>query len=164
MKNLIKKNDMIYKFSKKTYISFHKNTYQRFFSLLTDVSPELTSKWLYRRTFNEKLNLDNSKTFSEKITWLKLNTYNNNPLVTQCADKYQVRKYVQDCRLSYLLNNLINVWNSEDEIDWGILPEKFAIKGNHGSGYNIICDDKSNLNIKKTEKKSENGWMKTFGR
>ena len=44
------------------------------------------------------------------------------------------------------------MWESVDEIDWDSLPDKFAIKCNHGCKYNIICEDKSNLDIKKPKK------------
>jgi hypothetical protein len=58
-----------------------------------------------------------------------------------------------------LLNELLYAWDSVDEIDWDKLPEKFVIKCNHGCAYNIICSDKSKLDIKETEKKLRR-WMK----
>lgn len=114
-------------------------------------SPETLSKYYYYKSNNEKLNLKNPTTFSEKIMWLKLNTYNNNDLVTQCADKYRVRDYVTECGLGHTLNELLYVWESPDEINWSKLPEKFAIKGNHGAGYNLICSDKDKLDILRAE-------------
>lgn len=119
---------------------------------LSVISPTLASRYLFRRAFNSKLNLKNPQTFNEKLIWLKLNTYYDNPLVTQCADKYRVRDYVEKCGLKYILNDLIDAWDTVDEINWDKLPSKFAIKCNHGSGYNIICDSKKDLNIKETNK------------
>lgn len=120
--------------------------------ILSTISPRLVSHLLYFKTFKQVLNLKNPKTFNEKLMWLKLNTYYNNPLVTQCADKYLVRQYVKDLGCGEILNDLIGVWDSEEEIQWDSLPNKFAIKCNHGCGYNIICNDKSKLDITKAQK------------
>ena len=57
-------------------------------------------------------------------------------------------------------NDLIGVYNSVDEIDFNKLPNKFVLKCNHASGFNIICQDKTKLNIKETKKKLEK-WLKT---
>lgn len=127
--------------------------------LLSTISPTLASKMLYKRAFGKKLDLNNPTTLNEKVMWLKLNTYYKNPLVTQCADKYAVRDYVKSCGCEEILNDQIAVWDSVDEIDWDLLPNKFVIKCNHGCGYNIICHDKSNFNIDEAEKKLRE-WMK----
>ena len=115
--------------------------------LCIKVAPKLMSKRLYKQRLNKKLNLKNPQTFNEKIQWLKLYYCPNNPLVIQCADKYLAREYIKERGYGQYLNKLIGVWDSVDEIDWDRLPEKFAIKCNHGCGYNIICDDKSKLDI-----------------
>lgn len=78
--------------------------------------------------------------------------------MTQSPDKYEVRKHVEHCGFDYLLNDIIAVWDSVDEINWNELPERFAIKGNHSNGHNLICDDKSKLNINKAEKEF-NRWL-----
>src|SRR5690606_27942797 len=100
-----------------------------------------------------KLNLNNPATFNEKIMWLKLYRYNNNKLVTTCVDKFKVREYVTKKYNDNILNRLYGVWDDVEEIDWGILPQKFAIKLNHGAGFNLICDNKNELNIKSAEDK-----------
>ena len=126
--------------------------------LCIKVAPKLMSKRLYKQRLNKKLNLKNPQTFNEKIQWLKLYYCPNNPLVIQCADKYLAREYIKERGYGQYLNKLIGVWDSVDEIDWDRLPEKFAIKCNHGCGYNIICDDKSKLDISEAEHKLRN-WM-----
>jgi hypothetical protein len=104
-------------------------------------------------------NLDilNPKTFNEKIGWLKL--FNEDPLLTICADKYRAREYVEEKIGPQALVPLIGVYDSPYEIDFSALPEKFVLRVNWGSGYNIICKDKKNLNIQKAINKL-NGWMK----
>lgn len=113
-------------------------------------SYETMSKFYYYVIFRRKLNLKDPKYFNEKIQWLKLFYYPNRDDVIQGADKYAVRNYLEDRGLGEYLNNLIGVWNSWDEVDWEKLPEKFALKTNHGARYNIICSDKSKLSEKET--------------
>lgn len=127
--------------------------------VLLNTSPILYSKWVYKRTLGKKLNLRNPKEFNEKLMWLKFNKYFNNPLITKCADKYKVREYVKECDCEEILNDLIGVYNKAEEINWDKLPPKFALKCNHGAGYNIICTDKNELDKEQTIKKL-NKWMK----
>ena len=61
------------------------------------------------------------------------------------ADKYAVRDYIKTKGLESILTPLIAVYDSDDEIDFDVLPERFALKANFGAGYNIICLDKSKL-------------------
>jgi hypothetical protein len=135
--------------------------YKHLRKILTFISPTLNTKVTYYIAKGKRINLENPETFEEKILWLKLNMYADNALVTKCADKYQVRSYVkEDCGLGELLNELIGAWDSVDGIDWELLPNKFALKCNHGSGYNIICDDKRKLDIKNAKMKL-NKWIST---
>lgn len=118
----------------------------------TLISPTLNTKITYLGKFHRRIDLENPKTLDEKIQWLKLNYYLGNPLVTQCADKYAVREYVEKCGCGEILNELYFAWDSVDEIDWDTLPEKFVIKWNFGCGQNLICRDKSKLNKEETLK------------
>ncbi|NYE03858.1 hypothetical protein F4694_000577 [Bacillus niacini] len=99
---------------------------------------------LYKSHVNQVPNLDNPTKFSEKLQWLKL--YYRDPLMTQCADKYSVRDYVTKCGYGEILNPLINSYENVDDIDLSALPDKFVLKGSHGSAWNIICKDKSKIN------------------
>lgn len=119
-----------------------KKIYKQIKINLTRINPTFASKVMYRISMGEQLNLKDPKNFNEKIMWLKLNSYYNNPLVTKCADKYAVREYISENGIGEITNSLIGVYDSVEEINWNILPERFAIKCNHGCGYNIICDDK----------------------
>lgn len=88
--------------------------------------------------------------------------YADNPLTKKCADKYAVREYIKDKGYGEILNDLIAVYDSIDEINWDELPNEFALKLNFGSGFNIICADKSSLDIKTTEKKLKKWWKSKF--
>lgn len=131
-----------------------------FLSLLTLISPKLNTKFLYSRRFGRNLDLDNPKTSNEKILWLKLNTYYKNPLVTQCADKYRVREYVEKCGCGEILNELYGVYKNVDEIDFGSFPEKFVLKSNYGFSMNLVCRNKSDMDIVAT-KKLLKSWLKS---
>lgn len=101
------------------------------------------SKVYYKIFTHHKLNLNNPTAFTEKLQWLKLNYCANNPKVIQCADKFSVRKYIEDIGQIEILNELIGVWDDVEDIPWDTLPSKFVLKLNHGCGFNIICNDKN---------------------
>jgi hypothetical protein len=143
--------------------SFLTNIYQkadlRYRTMLSTISPRIASQIFYRRAFGKKLNLYRPITLNEKLMWLKLNTYYKNQLITICADKYRVREYINECGCNEILNDLINAWDCVDDIDWESLPDKYVIKCNHGSGYNLICDDKKSFDIDNAKKKLRQ-WIK----
>ena len=100
--------------------------------------------WYFEKT-GETLNLDNPRTFNEKIQWLKL--YDSTPIKTLLADKYAVRGWIKEKIGAKYLVPLLGVWDSFDDINFNTLPERFVLKCNHGSGYNIIVKDKSKLDL-----------------
>ena len=107
------------------------------------ISDEQYVKNLYYSYFDKNLNLENPKTFNEKINWMKLNYKNEK--ATICADKYEVRKYLEDRGYKWLLNDLIGVYENVDEIDVDKLPNRFVLKATHGSGWNLIVKNKNNI-------------------
>ena len=116
----------------------------------TVFSPELNTKIRFKETFGRTPNLKNPQTFNEKLVWLKLNRYMNDPLVIKCADKYRVREYVKEVGCGDILNSIIRVYDKPEDIQWQELPDRFVIKWNFGVGFNIICKDKSKLDIPAT--------------
>lgn len=97
-----------------------------------------------------RLNIDNPKTFNEKLQWLKLN--DRNPLYTTMVDKYLVKEYITNIIGNKYIIPTIKVYDNVDEINFSELPNQFVIKCTHDSGSSIICKNKSNLNIKETKK------------
>jgi hypothetical protein len=114
-------------------------------------------KQLYMRVMGETLDLQNPKTFNEKIQWMKL--YDSTQLKTMLADKYKVWQWAAGKIGEEYLIPLLGVWENADDIDFDSLPNKFVLKANHGCGWNIIVRDKSKLDIKKTRKQLNN-WLK----
>lgn len=132
-----------------------------FYDLAT---PELVSKVYFRIMMGEKLDLENPKTYNEKIQWLKLYEWPNNELAVRCGDKFTVREYLEEKGLAKYLPKLIGVWESAEDISWEKLPDQFAIKVSNGCGYNIVCDNKETLDIKQAKRRLSR-WMKEdFGK
>ena len=123
-----------------------------FHYLLCGISPKLSVKFWYRLYLKKPLDLEHPKTLDEKIQWMKLYYYKDNPLVYQCADKFRVRDYVKNCGLEHILNDLIATYHSANDINWDVLPQKFVLKWNFSNGGNIICSDKSKLDRKQAIK------------
>lgn len=120
---------------------------------------EVMSKIYFKIVLKKKLDLKNPQSFNEKLQWLKLYRWPKDENAIKCADKYRVREYLQERGYSEYVNELYGVWKNAEDIDWDALPEQFVLKCNHGCGYNILCPDKSKLDIKKT-KKQLNQWLK----
>ena len=107
--------------------------------------PEKQSKKIFFYTFGRELDLEDPQSFNEKLQYLKLRRYYHNPLITQCVDKYRIREYMQAKGREELLPGLYAVCDRPQDIPWDSLPERFVIKCNHGSAYNILCRDKAAL-------------------
>jgi len=111
----------------------------------------------YIRSYKMMLNLKNPKYYGEKIQWIKL--YGNLERFAPYVDKYEVRKFVKDTIGEEHLPKLYGVYERTEEIDFNKLPKQFVLKMNNGSGGNIICKDKDELN-KKQCIKTLNKWSK----
>ena len=109
-----------------------------------DIYKKELSQWWYK-IMKKPLNLDNPKTFNEKIQWLKL--YDSIPIKTPLSDKYLVRDWVKEKIGEQYLIPLLGVYDNFEDINFNKLPNQFVIKCNHGSGYNILVKDKYKLNL-----------------
>jgi len=112
------------------------------------VADETFLKWQYLRELKKPLNLDPPKTFNEKIQWLKLHWRKD--ILTQCADKYEVRQFVEARGGADILKKLYGVWERAEDIDPAQLPEQFVFKVNHGCRQQIICRDKAEMDWRAT--------------
>ena len=107
-----------------------------------------------------KINLDEPKSYIEKINWLKLN--NPDPRITRCCDKFAVKDYVREKLGDGYVVPTIASWEDPDEIDFDALPDKFVLKVNWASGYLMIVKDKSKLDYKKAREKIRR-WIQPHG-
>ena len=117
--------------------------------IMSTISPHLTTRIMYLYNFHKILNLKNPMDINDKLQYLKLKTYYNNPVVTRCVDKYLVRGYIEEQGLSNLLPEYIGGGCEAQEIrrHWDEYPNKFVIKCNHGCGYNILVSDKNKFDV-----------------
>ena len=144
----MERDSLLYKIRRKGQILAHR------------IFPDEMMARLYSRVvLKKKVDLKDPKTFNEKIQWLKIHDYPNNPLVIKGADKYAVRGYVEQKGLGDRLVPLIGAWNSVEEIPWDALPNQFVLKCNHGCAYNIVCEDKSTFDREKAKRQLKK-WMK----
>ena len=111
---------------------------------------KLYVKYHYEYFSGKKLDLNNPIDFNAKIEWYKV--FYRPKILTQLADKYAVRAYVEKKIGSQYLNELYGVYNTPEDIDFELLPNKFVIKANHTNGHNIIVKDKTNIDQKKVIK------------
>lgn len=137
---------------------FVKNIILTPFNILYSINPSMELQLMFRLKQGYKLDLNNPKTYNEKINWQKL--YYKNDLFSVCSDKYHVRDFVEKKGCADILNTLI--WEGFDaqNIPFKELPNQFVLKTTHGSGFNIICTDKEKINEEKV-KKQMNKWLKT---
>lgn len=114
---------------------------------------KLFLKLKFRLMMGEKLDLNNPKTFNQKLQWLKL--YNRKPEYTTMVDKYAVKEYVANIIGVEHIIPTLGVWNSTDEIDWNALPNQFVLKTTHGGGGCdvIICKDKARFDKEAAKEK-----------
>ncbi len=125
--------------------------------LLNFVPDETYIKIIFNAEMGYRLNLEHPKTYNEKLQWIKL--YDRKPEYTIYADKYKVREYISEKIGDKYLIPLIGMYKKAEDIPWNELPERFVLKCNHASGTNIICMDKSKLDIPSAEKQL-NAWLK----
>jgi hypothetical protein len=123
----------------------------------------MLAKFYSRIILKQNVNLEHPQTFNEKIQWLKLHEFPNNPRVVECADKYKVREYVQMQGLGDTLVPLLGAWERAKDIDWNILPNQFVLKCNHGCAYNILCSDKRTFDKDKAVSQLNKWMQENFG-
>ena len=125
-----------------------------------DLEDEEYIRRRYRAILHKEPNLDNPRTFCEKLQWLKL--HDRNAIYTKMVDKYEVKKMIEDIIGEEYIIPTIGVWSKFDDIDFEILPEKFVLKCTHDSGGVVICRDKSSFDKKSAREKLEKSLKTNF--
>ena len=97
------------------------------------------------------LDLDDPKTFNEKLQWLKL--HDRKPIYTTMADKYAVKEYVASIIGNEYVVPAFGVWDRFEDIDFKSLPDQFVLKCTHDSGGLVICTDKEQIDWDKAKHK-----------
>ena len=115
------------------------------------LSDEDFLKKVFPKYMGYPLNLENPKTFSEKLQWLKLNY--RNPIQIIMVDKYEAKHFIaKHVGEQYVIPTLA-VWDSVEDIDIDALPNQFVLKITHDSGGIVICKDKSTFDFEAAKAK-----------
>ncbi len=116
-----------------------------FFKKDPKIDEKLLAEWYYYET-EEHLDWNNLRTYNEKLQWLKL--YDQIEKKRDLTDKYKVREYIKKKIGSQYLVPLLGNWKRSSQIEFDKLPKSFVLKCNHGSGWNIIIQDKTKADWK----------------
>jgi hypothetical protein len=115
-------------------------------------------KWMFRKVHGYALDMENPRSLSEKIQWIKANC-DLEPLAP-FIDKYSVRGFVRERIGEQYLVPLIGVYDRFDDIDIDSLPKRFVMKATHGCGWNILVKNKGCINWKRVRAKM-NRWLRS---
>ena len=103
----------------------------------------------YLNSFHKNYNESNLITFEDKLNWLAI--HDISILKGKCSDKILLHYYSKRKLGKDICNKILKIYHSEKEIDVNELPNQFVIKTNHGSGFNIIVEDKNKFNLTKAK-------------
>lgn len=109
-----------------------------FFYYLSD---EKYIKHQFKLRVGYKPDLENPKTFCEKLQWLKLHDRKN--VYTDMVDKRLAKEFATKRGLKVIPT--LGFYKSFKEIDFDKLPDKFILKTTHTSGGFVVCQDKKSF-------------------
>ena len=115
---------------------------------------------VYKAHFGKELDLENPRTFNEKLQWLKL--YDRNPLYNSLVDKCEVKEHVARIIGEEFIIPTLGVWTRFEEIDFDALPDQFVLKCTHDSASVAICRDKKHFDVAKARKMLTRGLRRNF--
>lgn len=103
------------------------------------IPDRLCIAYRFKAHFGFRPNLVRPETFNEKICYRRLHP---EPVFSPLSDKLEVRHYVSRTIGDEYLLPLYPVSSPLARAEYEALPERFVLKGNHGSGYNLVVHDK----------------------
>lgn len=99
----------------------------------------------------QKLELENPKTFNEKLQWLKL--HDRQSKYSVMVDKEKAKNYVSNLIGKEYIIPTLGIWKNFNDINFDELPNSFVLKCTHDSGGLVLVKDKSKLDKKVAKKK-----------
>lgn len=121
------------------------------------ISDERYIRIQYRLRTGKKLNLSCPRLYNEKMQYFKLHCHDDQ--YHALSDKCEVREWVKSKIGDKYLTKVYGVYNTAEEIPFEALPEKFVMKLTNGSGFNYICEKKTDEEIKKIKQRFHM-WLK----
>ena len=103
----------------------------------------------FLHSLKENYNESNLITFQDKLNWLLI--HDTNKLKGRCSDKILLHYYSRQKIGKDICNKILKIYHSEKEININELPDQFVLKENHGSGFNIIVEDKNEFDLSKAK-------------
>ena len=136
------------------FLNFNKTKLSHF------ITDKAMIKMQYRAVFGKKIDLNNPKSFNEKLQWLKL--YDRNNEYIKLVDKFEVRSHIKNEIGEEYLIPLLGIWDNCEEIDYAGLPNQFVLKCTHDSGSVLLCEDKQKFDFQKAKIKLEKSLNKNL--
>lgn len=113
------------------------------YKLLRRLPDDLYLKLVFIIKMRRPLNLDDPRTFNEKLQWLKLN--DRHLIYTDMVDKMKAKAFVAERIGERYIVPSLGVWNRFEEIDFETLPRNFVLKCTHDSGGLVVVRDKKKI-------------------
>lgn len=130
------------------------------YCLIGRISREKLIGIWYSNMYHKKIDLEHPQDIDEKVNWMKLHA--DLSLWTRCADKAEVRGYVQEKGLGHTLNECYGVYDSEKDVDFSAFPDRFVIKTTNGGGGNsVMIADKSKGFDENQARRTLGRWLRT---
>ncbi len=104
------------------------------------------------------LDIYNPRSLNEFVQWQKL--FYQNPLITECTDKYKVRDFISNTIGDKYNVPIIKVYDSVSEINFDEINKKSVFKVNWGSGQNLVFDNNLSCLDKSIIKDKLEEWLK----
>ena len=116
-------------------------------------------KEVFEKKMGRSLDLENPKSFSEMIQWIKL--YYDDPVIAKCADKVLFKEFIREKLGDGYTAETYRVWERPEEVNLRDIPEQCVIKSNCSSDGNniLLVSDKSKIDFEKAEKDIKENWF-----
>lgn len=134
------------------------NSYR--FGMYKGMSDEAYLKRTFKACFGYVPDLENPRTFNEKLQWLKL--HDRKDIYTTMVDKYEAKKYVGHVIGEKYVIPTLGVWDHFDDIDFSKLPMSFVLKCTHDSGSVVLVRDKNHWDKDAAKKLLERGLSRNY--
>lgn len=112
----------------------------------------------YLLSLNKDYNESNLITFQDKLNYLLI--HESPEYKSNIVDKIKLSEYSKKVIGKDICIPILKIYDNAEQINLTELPDKFVLKCNHGSGWNIFCKNKTQFNLTET-KYLLNEWMNT---
>lgn len=116
-------------------------------------------KGVFEQKIGRPLDLENPKSFSEMIQWIKL--YYHDPVMQRCADKVLFKDFIRERLGEGYTAKTYDIWETAEKVNLRNIPEPCVVKSNCSSDGNniLIVTDKSKIDFDKEEKDIKEDWF-----